>query len=89
MNKGPTKSHRAASRTTDWSDPPLRFPDLGSRPVVAAFTAGALSSDGGVLRLRQVDQGLGLSRTRAACFRDARDARSVDHSVPQWLAPRL
>ena len=53
------------------------------------FTAGDLSSDGGALLLRQVDHGLGLSRTLAGCFLDARDARFVDHSVAQLLAQRL
>ena len=89
MNKGPNQSHPAAARATDCNQQPLLFPDLGSRQVVAEFTAGDLSSDGGVLLLRQVDHGLGLSRALAGCFHDARDARYVDHSVPQLLAQRL
>jgi hypothetical protein len=67
----------------------LLFQDLGSRQVVADFTGGTLSSDGGVLLLRQVDQALGLSRLLAGCFQDRRDARWVDHSVSQLLAQRL
>lgn len=39
--------------------------------------------------LRQVDHGLGFSRRLAPGFPDARDARFVDHSLPQLLAPRL
>ena len=89
MNKGPNQSHLAASRATDCSHQPLLFQDLGSRQVVAEFTAGDLSSDGGVLLLRQVDHSLGLSRALAGCFRDGRDARYVDHSVAQLLAQRL
>ena len=67
----------------------MLFQDLGTRQVVAEFSAGELSSDGGVLLLRQVDHGLGLSRALAACFRDRRDARYVDHLLPQLLAQRL
>ena len=89
MNTGPTPAHAAAAPPTDCRDQPLLFADLGARQVVAEFTAGALSSDGGVLLLRQVDQGLGLSRALAACFHDTRDARYVDHSVPQLVAQRL
>jgi hypothetical protein len=57
--------------------------------VVADFSGGTLSSDGGVLLLRQIDAGLGLTRTLAGCFCDQRDPRFVDHSVPQLLAQRL
>ena len=89
MKNGPNQSHSAAARTTDCSQQPLLFADLGPRQVVAEFTAGDLSSDGGVLLLRQVDRGLGLSRGLAGCFHDTRDARYVDHSVPQLVAQRL
>ena len=89
MNKGPSPPHPTAAPPTDCAEQPLRFQALGSRQVVADFSAGALSSDGGVLLLRQVDHGLGLSRALAACFHDARDARFVDHSLPQLLAQRL
>jgi len=68
---------------------PLLFQDLGRRQVVADFTGGALSTDGGVLLLRQVDRALGVSRLLAGCFHDQRDARWVDHSVSQLLAQRL
>jgi hypothetical protein len=57
--------------------------------VVAEFTGGSLSSDGGVLLLRQVDRGLGLTRALAACFQDDRNPKWVDHSVEQLLAQRL
>ena len=53
------------------------------------FSGGLLSSDGGVLLLRQIDRGLGLTRHLAGCFRDTRNALFVDHSVEQLLAQRL
>ncbi len=84
-----TPTQSTANPTTDWAGQPLLFEDLGPRQVVADFTGGDLSSDGGVLLLRQVDQGLGLSRTLAACFHDTRDARFVEHAVPQLVAQRL
>jgi hypothetical protein len=57
--------------------------------VVADFSGGMLSSDGGLPLLRQLDAGLGLTRSLAGCFQDRRDARFVDHSMPQLLAQRI
>lgn len=74
---------------TDCSGQALLFSDLGARTVVADFSAGLPSSDGGVLLLRQIDRGLGLPRHLAGCFQYRRDARFVDHSVEQWVAQRL
>lgn len=53
------------------------------------FSGGTLSSDGGVLFLRQIDASLGLTRTLAGCFDDRRDQRFVDHSMAQLLAQRI
>lgn len=78
-----------ASCATDCKDQPLLFQDLGRRKVVADFSGGTLSSDGGVLLLRQVDRGLGLTRRLAAGFYDQRDARFVDHSLEHLLAQRI
>ena len=55
----------------------------------ADFTGGTLSSDGGVLLLRQIDRGLGLTRSLAGCFGDRRDARFVEHALPELLAQRI
>jgi len=71
------------------ANPSLPFDDLGSRQVQADFSGGHLSSDGGVLLLRQVDLGLGLSRALAHCFNDTRQQEFVDHSVEELLAQRL
>lgn len=67
----------------------LLFADLGPRKVVADFSGGTLSSDGGSPFLRQIDAGLGLTRTLAGCFSDQRDQRFVDHSLPELLAQRI
>ncbi len=67
----------------------MLFQDLGSRQVVADFTGGTLSSDGGVLFLRQADQNLGLTLGLARCFVDRRDGRYVDHELVELLAQRI
>ena len=51
----------SASRKTVCLSEPLLFADLGRRQVVADFSGGYLSSDGGALLLRHVDASLGLT----------------------------
>jgi len=57
--------------------------------MVADFSGGTLSTDGGALLLRQVDINLGLTQSLARCFYDGRQQVYVDHSVRQLLAQRL
>ena len=88
MNKTTSAEDRARS-ATDCQQGSFQFQDLGARQVVGDFTGGSLSSDGGVLLLRQIDRGLGLTRSLAGCFRDRRDPRFVEPSLPELLAQRL
>ena len=67
----------------------MLFQDLGARQVVADFSGGTLSSEGGVLFLRQADQNLGLTLALARCFVDRRDGRYVDHGLEELLAQRI
>jgi len=83
------KTPHTASSATDCREQPLLFQDLGSRKVLADFSGGTLSSDGGVLLVRQVDAGLGLTASLAQCFCDRRQSVFVDHSVRQLLAQRI
>src|SRR6516165_3708755 len=68
---------------------PLLFNNLASRQVVSDFSGGHLSSDGGILLLRQIDEGLGISRKLAACFRDYRNPLFIEHSLRELVAQRL
>ena len=67
----------------------MLFDDLGSKKVVADFSGGYLSSDGGSLLLRQLDAGLGISRVLAGCFTDARQQEQVEHGVEELVRQRL
>lgn len=67
----------------------MLFQDLGAKKVVADFSGGTLSSDGGVLFLRQADLSLGLTLQLAGCFGDWRNQTFVEHSVQELLAQRL
>jgi hypothetical protein len=83
------KPHPTASSVTDCNDQPMLFQGLGVRKVVADFSGGTLSSDGGVLLVRQMDLSLGLTRRLADCFEDARHPVFVEHFLPELLAQRI
>ena len=42
-----------------------------------------------MLLLRQIDEGLGISRSLAGCFRDLRNPLLIEHSVRELVAQRL
>jgi hypothetical protein len=48
------------------------FGPVGSREVVAAFDAGALTSDAGALLLSETDRAIWMMDRFAACFHDVR-----------------
>jgi hypothetical protein len=83
------KTLHTASSKTDCTNQPLLFQDLHHRKVVADFSGGTLSSDGGALLLRQVDDNLGLTMAVADCFEDRRNQVFVDHSVRELVAQRI
>jgi hypothetical protein len=62
---------------------------VGRRKIGADFSGGAISSDGGVMLLRQVDRKIGLSRAVAAALADRRDARRITHDLRDLVAQRL
>jgi len=67
----------------------VSFPDLISKPVVAAFDQEHSSADGGALLLKAVDEQLGLSEQLAECLRDGRQAGKVRHGLGELVAQRL
>lgn len=83
------KTPITASSKTECNAQPLLFQDLGQRKVVADFSGGTLSSDAGVLLLREVDASLGLTKKLAGCFSDFRQQVFVDHSIQQMMAQRI
>jgi hypothetical protein len=61
---------------------------LGRREVLADFDGGDITSDGGALLLRQVEQLTGILRQFAACFDDHRDPDRIEHTVEELVAQR-
>src|SRR5277367_3707463 len=74
------------------NDPMLPLPGLSSasgKPVVVKFDGGLLSSDGGVLALREVEQRLRVADRLAACMIDPRAAAQITHSLADVIRFRL
>lgn len=74
---------------TDCSSSSMRFQGLGRREVVADFSGGTLTSDGGALLLREVDARLDLLSRFAGCFTDHRDPEHIEHTVKSLVARRV
>jgi hypothetical protein len=67
----------------------LEFPAFKRRKIQAEFSGGAITSDGGVLLLRTIDQRLKLTEQVAAHMPDPRDPDKVRHQVVDLLRQRV
>jgi len=68
---------------------PFAFPAVARKKVSAAFDGGMLSSDAGVLVLRDVEKQLGLAHRLSACLKDRRDPDFIKHTVEEMLRLRM
>jgi len=67
----------------------VQFPSCKRRKVEAHFGGGAVSSDGGVLLLRQADRRLDLTARVAAALEDERRQASCQHAGRSLLQQRV
>ena len=67
----------------------LRLDFHPTHPITVAFDAPHISSDGGALLLRQMDDWLRLSERFAALLPDERDPRKVKHDRREQMRQRL
>ncbi|HXL54018.1 MAG TPA: IS1380 family transposase [Gemmatimonadales bacterium] len=74
---------------TDCTEEQLVFQGVGGRQVVARFDGGRITSDAGILLLREVAERTGLLRRFAHCFTDHRDAALIEHTVEELVAQRV
>jgi hypothetical protein len=71
------------------TDAKIDFGRFGRCVIKADFSGGDLSSDGGLLLLRQVGEYQGLCRAAAAAIPDPRDLERITHPLRDLLAQRL
>lgn len=67
----------------------FQFQELGRREIVADFTGGTISSDGGGLLLREVEKRSNILGRFANCFTDHRDEERIEHSVLDLVSQRV
>ena len=67
----------------------FEFPRVNRRIVEVNFDGGEITSDGGVLLLRQADHWVGLSEAIARALTDPRRAASCDHDLESLLRQRV
>ena len=73
-------------------DPTLPLPGLSpvaGKQIVARFDGGRLSSDGGLLVLREIERRLEVADRLAACIDDPRDPGSTVHTLADIIRFRL
>ena len=56
------------------------------KPIIARFDGGQLSSDAGVLALREIESRLGIADRLAGCLADPRAAGRVVMASPTFCA---
>jgi hypothetical protein len=74
---------------TDCNKPVIEFTPLGRRNVTARFDAGAISSDGGVVLLREVDRRIKLFDRVDGLIPDPRNPSFIEHDQRTLVAQRV
>ena len=74
---------------TDDSLLPFDLPSVQRKKVSAAFDGGLISSDGGLVLLREAERRLRLAETLADCIRDRRNQAQVVHPLSAMLRFRM
>ena len=68
---------------------PFDLPAVRRKKVTATFDGGLISSNGGLVLLREAERRLGLADLLAGCVRDRRDPALVVHTLPEMLRFRM
>lgn len=69
--------------------PNFDLPAVRRKKLTAGFDGGHLSSDGGLLLLREAERKPGITRRLAGAVRDRRDQSRIDHELPELLKTRM
>src|SRR5512132_1089726 len=69
--------------------PLLGLSPVAGKQIVARFDGGRLSSDGGLLVLREIERRLSVADRLAACIDDPRDSESTVHTLADIIRFRL
>jgi hypothetical protein len=67
----------------------LEFPSVKGKRVVADFDGGVVTSDAGLLLLRETERKVGIIRRLIGCIPDNRDQRYIDHPMRELMTQRV
>ena len=67
----------------------IKFASLGRRHVIANFNGGRLTTDSGLLLLRELYLQTGLIDALSACIPDPRDPAMIEHDQSTMIAQRV
>src|SRR4029077_7607446 len=67
----------------------FELPGLRGRKIEGNLYGGKVSGDGCLVRLRQVDHWIGLTKTLAQRLPDGRDPDKIEHSLESMLRQRI
>ena len=81
---------KATAATGTVCNPELfQFPAVKKRTVSASFTGGDVTSDGGIMLLRQTDRRLGLTKALAKVLPDPRAPERIEHPLLSLVRQRI
>ncbi len=65
------------------------FGQIGRRQVVADFSGGQITSDGGLVLVAQLNRHYHITERFAECFEDHREPKRVQHALSDLIAQRV
>ena len=75
--------------TTECTQTSFEFQRLGRRQVTAGFNGGTITTEGGALLLREVEQQTGIVRQFTDCFIDHRSPVLIEHELSELVGQRV
>lgn len=74
---------------TDCKETRINFQSLNRREIVGKFDGGHITSDGGAILLKEVEERLGILKEFSECFVDHRHQDSIEHTVLELVSQRI
>ena len=67
----------------------MEFSPLNKKKVIAKFDGDLITSDAGLILIKQLDEKLNITERLANCFIDCRDQDRIRHTVLELLRQRI
>lgn len=74
---------------TECTSAVFNFGKLAGRQIVSDFKGGSLTSDGGLLLIKQIDERFGITAAFTQCLSDQRDPHRIKHPLLNLVTQRV